>query len=212
LLCLVSVRTPSKQTFTWKKFSHHLFDWAGPASTVENDFSQAWPRQIDLSPSFCFRPTGPTTFSFRPTKLAVRKKKKRPLSHAILFIRKIKCSKKKSGKKRPHVANAYAVACKAPDTGANGCLGKETAPTPVRSPAPLLCRRRTPRPGPAPATDRAAVSPPLPAARSTISEVPLARPCTATPQPVEVTLGPGSRSCDVAMPQRARAMAFFVNV
>lgn len=132
--------------------------------TVQNDdFSQAWPRQIDLSPSFCFRPTGPTTVLIPAHETCSEKEKKRPLSHAtILFIRKIKCSKKKSGKKRPHVANAYAVACKAPDTGANGCLGKETAPTPVRSPAPLLCRRRTPRPGPAPATDRAAVSPPPP--------------------------------------------------
>ena len=38
----------------------------------------------------------------------------------------------------PPVANAYAAACKLPDAGdwafwANGCLGKETAPTPASS-------------------------------------------------------------------------------
>jgi hypothetical protein len=72
-------------------FFFFLFEFV---RTVQNDdFSQAWPRQIDLSPSFCFRPTGPTTVLIPAHETCSEKEKKRPLSHAtILFIRKIKCS------------------------------------------------------------------------------------------------------------------------
>jgi hypothetical protein len=182
--------------------------------TVQNDdFSQAWPRQIDLSPSFCFRPTGPTTVLIPAHETCSEKEKKRPLSHAtILFIRKIKCSKKNQEKRDPMSPTPTRSHAKLPTLGRTVVSARKPRPRPSAPPrlssavAARLGRGQRRRLIGPPSR------PPLPAARSTISEVPLARPCTATPQPVEVTRGPGSRSCDVAMPQRARAMAFFVNV